>query len=189
MHATDADRINSHMVAASQGYATAAMAAYLEMMTLGLDMWSAALTGFLEPGAALRPIREPEPAFGLSADDWCGLPWLDPGRVEDWTRLMSSPTPADAFAAFAGLAPLRGSYAAWPAAKSMIDAGVPRSVAWPAAEANAAALHASVAAAAPVGRAILETRPSSGSVWPLPLVMWGMMVAPMLTTLTPPPIG
>lgn len=155
----DTDRFNAGLAAASAGYADAATAAYAEMMTFGLDMWCAALSGFVEPNSAdaarasERLTRKPEPAFGLSRDDWCGLPWLDPQRVEIWSRLMFPADPADAYTAFASLTPLRGRSAAWPVAKSMIDAGVPRSIAWPAAEANAAALDATDAAVAPLRKA------------------------------------
>lgn len=182
----DADRVSDGINAAAVGYADATTAAFAEMMNFGIGLWTAALSGFAatDGDPPVAPLYTPklEPAFGHSPDDWCGLPWLDPARVDAWSRLWFEATPAGAFAAYAGLVPLRGSYAAWPVAKTMIDAGVPRSVAWPAAEANAAALEATDAAVVAPLRRVFATAHSTGgyaiAAWPplpaLTLLLWAL---------------
>ena len=74
--------------------------------------------------------------------DWSPLHWLDPRRYEAMLQLDSHTPPVMAMMAFANAVPLRGTSKSWPFAQVMIESGVPRAVAWPAAEANAAALDA-----------------------------------------------
>lgn len=143
------------------GYATAATAAYTNLAVQALDFWCTALSGLADTGDT-DPGHEPagsspavtakakdlttspdsEPAFGLALSDWCAFPWLDPRRYEALFEIDTSTPPVLAMFAFANTMPLRGSSKSWPFAKVMIESGVPRTVAWPAAEANAAALEA-----------------------------------------------
>ena len=144
---------------AAAGYATAATAAYTDFAAQALDFWCTALSGLTEPEA--MPVveagaeanskadtkmvpaeREQEPPFGMALADWCPFPWLDPRRYEAMFQLDTQTPPALAMFAFANTMPLRGSSKSWPFAQVMIESGVPRAVAWPAAEANAAALEA-----------------------------------------------
>ncbi|MBX9926992.1 MAG: hypothetical protein K2Y05_11590, partial [Hyphomicrobiaceae bacterium] len=143
------DRVASSLLAASTGYAEAMTAAYTETVIAGLDLWCAALSGFAGTAhTASSAVTKTAVPFGQSTEDWSGLPWLDPSRGETWNRAMVPLTPFDFFSAWASLVPLRGQATSWPVAMAMIDAGVPRSIAWPAAEANAAAVDATVAATA-----------------------------------------
>ena len=93
-----------------------------------------------------KPTVAQEPPFGMSLADWSPMSWLDPRRFESLWSLSPTTPPATAMLAMANSVPLRGSSASWGMARVMIDSGVPRAVAWPAAEANAAALDAADAA-------------------------------------------
>jgi hypothetical protein len=61
-----------------------------------------------------------------------------------------------------GLFPLEGTPSSWPMAYAMMTAGVPRSVAMPAAEANVAAMDAADAAKTSIDRAFASYRSDSG---------------------------
>ena len=136
---------------AAAGYAAAATAAYTDLASQALDFWSTALSGL---GEAPAPAHDgevievtktewhPEPPFGMALSDWCAFHWLDPRRFETMLQLNSTTPPFAAMMAFANVMPLRGSSASWPFAQVMIESGVPRAVAWPTAEANAAVLEA-----------------------------------------------
>jgi hypothetical protein len=144
---------------ATAGYAAAATAAYTNAATQLFDFWSTALEGFVEtpevdPDAAQDERANPpkaqlpddEPAFGFSMADWCPFPWLDPRRMGGLASMDFSTPPVLAWMAMANGFPLRGTSTSWPVARAMIDSGVPRTVAWPTAEAHAAALDAADAA-------------------------------------------
>lgn len=91
-----------------------------------------------------------------------------------------------AFAAWFNMFPYAAPSAAWPMAFMMMASGVPRSVAWPTAEANVAAMDAADAAAVSVREAFASYRSDSGyavaqqSSWP-PVQM--MMLAAALIPL------
>lgn len=135
---------------ASLGYATAATAAYSQLASQALDFWCTALSGLVEEKSgdrdAPKPSASPAPCgempFGMSLADWTPFPWFDGRRVQAMFNFDTSTPPPVAFLALANAFPLRGSSASWPFAQAMIESGVPRAVAWPAAEANAAALDA-----------------------------------------------
>ena len=136
---------------AASGYAAAATAAYTEMASHALDFWCTALSGLGETsaredednsGQPASSAGKAEPPFGMSAVDWSPMSWFDPRRFESLWKLDFLTPPGHAMLAMANAVPLRGTSASWGMAKVMIDSGVPRSVAWPAAEANAAALNA-----------------------------------------------
>ena len=134
---------------AATGYAAAATAAYTEMASHALDFWCTALSGLAETPASddksvqrCMSVATTEPPFGMSAADWNPFVWFDPRRFESLWKLNFLTPPGDAMLAMANGVPLRGTSASWGMAKVMIDSGVPRSVAWPTAEANAAALKA-----------------------------------------------
>ena len=136
---------------AAAGYAAAATAAYTDLASQALDFWCMAFSGLGEAPApadddeaeeAPKTAWHPEPPFGMAMSDWCAFPWLDPRRFESMMQLNSTTPPFAAMMAFANAVPLRGSSASWPFAQVMIESGVPRAVAWPAAEANAAVLEA-----------------------------------------------
>lgn len=153
-----AKRAQESAMAAGHGYADAIFAAYGEIWLAGLEFWSSAVTG------TVPDRKERSAPFGHSAEDWSGLPWLDPVRTESWTRHMFPVTPLDVFNAWAGVMPLRGTSTAWPTAKLMIDSGVPRSVAWPAAQANAAAIDAAAAVVEPMRKVFAAAHGETGFV-------------------------
>jgi hypothetical protein len=158
---------------AAAGYATAATAAYTDWASQALDFWCTALSGLDDSKATptaeekTAPTRQPvtrkaEPAFGLALADWCAFPWLDPRRYEAMLQFDLTAPPAFSMMALTNAVPLRGNSKSWPFAKAMIDSGVPRAVAWPAAEANAAALEAADAASRGMRQVMASYHTESG---------------------------
>lgn len=151
---------------AATGYMAAATAAYTELANCTLDFWSTALSGLCEVEQAKpqpRACPAAEPAFGLALADWNPMMWFDPRRFDALWKLDFTTPPATAMLAMANTTlPLRGTSASWPMAKVMIDSGIPRSVAWPAAEANAAALKAADTASNGLRRVIANFHSDSG---------------------------
>lgn len=133
---------------AAAGYAAAATAAYTDFASRALDFWCMALSGLTEVQAdddpaepsKDQPVVALEPPFGMSLADWSPMSWFDPRRFESLWQLTPTTPPAIAMMAMANTVPLRGASGSWGMARVMIDSGVPRSTAWPAAEASAAAL-------------------------------------------------
>jgi hypothetical protein len=141
------ERFVGGCTAAAAGYAAAVTAAYTELAMRGLDFWTTAFSGLTEEpatGSEPPPVSPPEmePPFGMSLQDWAPFPWLDPRRIHAMFSFDLTTPPIVAMMAAANTVPLRGPSQSWPVAQLMIDSGVPRSVAWPAAEASAAALEA-----------------------------------------------
>lgn len=152
---------------AATGYMTAATAAYTSLASSALDFWCTALSGLVEEPAS--PAKaEPassvasEPPFGFAITDWSPMAWFDPRRFDALWRLDFTTPPATAMLAMANTVPLRGTSSSWPMAKVMIDSGVPRSVAWPTAEANAAALKAADTASNGLRRIVANFHTDSG---------------------------
>jgi hypothetical protein len=163
----------SHRIArgcteAAIGYATAATAAYTDAASRMLDFWCTALSGLSECSPShSQPAPSParatvEPPFGLSLADWVPFPFLDPRRFEAFWRMDPMTPPAVAMMAMANACPLRGTSASWGLARVMIDSGVPRAVAWPAAEASAAALDAADAATQGMTKVLAHFHTDSG---------------------------
>ncbi len=164
----------SHRIArgcteAAIGYATAATAAYTDMASRMLDFWCTALSGLSDSPASpsetasksVAPAAA-EPPFGLSLADWVPFPFLDPRRFDAFWRMDPMTPPAVAMMAMANACPLRGTSASWGIARVMIDSGVPRAVAWPAAEASAAALDAADAATQGITKVLAHFHSDSG---------------------------
>ena len=192
-------RISRGCSEAIVGYATAATAAYTQLACHALDFWCTALSGLTEELAPVSPedaaqpakaVNYGEPAFGMSAADWNPLSWFDPRRFEGLWRMDHTTPPLTAMMNMANSVPLRGASTSWGMAQVMIDSGVPRSIAWPAAEANAAALDAADAASNGFRRVVANFHTDSGyataarSMTPS-LVAAGMM----LGIATTPPLG
>jgi hypothetical protein len=147
------NQISRSCTEAALGYAAAATAVYTELACRALDFWGVALSGLVEEpveeeakAVTKRPEVSTEPKFGMSADDWNPLSWFEPRRFEALWKMDATTTPVSAMFTMANAVPLRGPSTSWGMAKVMIDSGVPRSIAWPTAEANAAALDAADAA-------------------------------------------
>ncbi len=152
------------------GYGAAATAAFTEMACCALDFWSVALSGFAEETTSktttneAQPVARPvsEPAFGMAVEDWSPMSWFDPRRFEALWRMDSTTPPVTAMMTMANAIPLRGTSTSWGMAQVMIDSGVPRSIAWPAAEANAAALEAADAASNGFRKVVASFHSESG---------------------------
>jgi hypothetical protein len=148
---------------AAFGYARAASAAYAALANQTIDFWTVR-GGATRSGQSSwdapqfvsgpRPFRsaytpsaaEPPPAFDFMrmSQAWAASPVFAPMRA--WWSLF----------------PFESAPASWPMAHAMMTAGVPRSVAVPAAEANLAAMDAAQVATASVDRAFSAYRTESG---------------------------
>ena len=164
---------------ASLGYAAASTAAYTQIATNVIDFWMQALTGFVS-GVEGKPVSantkpspglEREVPFGMSFADWTPFAMFDPRRIAGMMTFDSAPAPVAAYMAVANTVPLRGTPASWPFAHAMIDSGVPRSVAWPAAEANAAVLGAADVASKGMRKVLVNSQSASGFATAMPHVL------------------
>ena len=197
-------RIARGCTEAAIGYATAATAAYTGLAGQMLDFWCTALSGLSDeppapatsennPYMSTKAATELEPAFGMSMADWCPFPLLDARRFEAFWRLDPLTPPGMAMLAMANAVPLRGTSASWGMARVMIDSGVPRAVAWPAAEANAAALDAADAASQSMTKVLAHFHSENGfatatrSMTPSLLALAGTLAASMPFTSFPVP--
>jgi hypothetical protein len=178
---------------AAFGYTAATTAAYAAFADQVLDFWA----------SALKPAREeptppqvnwgwpmmsvmPMPASARRQD-----PAPNPFLPFTWMAPQSSRTaaPDDPFAganalfsAWLSMFSYAAPPAAWPMAFTMMASGVPRSVAWPAAEANVAVMDAAEAATASMHTALASYRNDGGHAvsrqgWaPSQLMMLAMLV-------------
>jgi hypothetical protein len=133
---------------AAFGYANAASAAYANWASQAFEMMTGALRGMEPPAAPRSWYREPPPAPQSAATGfpapvrsafpsaWAPFAW--PGL----TASQPSAAAMNPFTAWLDMVSFRGPPTAWPMAFMMVAVGVPRNVAWPAAEANAAAIEA-----------------------------------------------
>jgi hypothetical protein len=143
---------------AAFGYARAASAAYAAMADQTLDFWATA--------AKRSSSSTPEASYYVQAPRRMAAPSI-PMTPFDFFR-MSNPWSNTSQAAFApiaawwGLAPFQTNPMSWPMAHAMMTAGVPRSVALPAAEANVAVLDAANAASASVTQVFSSYRSEGG---------------------------
>lgn len=161
------------------GYAQAATAAYAQLATQVFDFWFQALGGIaagLDSAPAARapvPVapKAPEVPFGFSPADWMPFPFVDSRRVDAVMTADAPCNPMGAFMAMFCAVPLRGMPAAWPFAQAMINSGVPRDVAWPAAEANAAVIDAAEAATQSFRKVLVACQTGSGFASSLPSSM------------------
>lgn len=166
-------RITRGCTEAAMGYAAAATAAYTDLAGRMLDFWCTALSGLSDaPPPPAEDAKNPylttqapadlEPPFGMSMADWCPFSLLDPRRFEAFWRLDPLTPPSMAMMAMANAMPMRGTSGSWGMARVMIDSGVPRAVAWPAAEASAAALDAADAASQGVTKVLASFHSENG---------------------------
>lgn len=181
------------------GYANATNAAYWAMTSQALSFW----------GDTARTAMGSRPGAGAAADSWY--------RPERPVRTALLPPPAaaqsawgfpryDAMNPFApaggaipnplsvwfDMLPLRGGPAAWQMAFAMLASGVPRQIAWPTAEANAAMIDAAQAAKDTVDTVFSSFRTDGGhastvprytsrlmsAIWVLPLSGFALASAP-----------
>ncbi len=147
---------------ASFGYAKTWLAMYAEASNGALEFWSDVARTAAEPEAAVadsadvwyQPPRPPRSAYRTSQ------PSADVNPMTAWFAAFAPPaqpqaSPMDAvfdpIIAFWNMMPMSATPASWPMAYGMMASGVPRTVAWPAAEANTAALDAMNTAANAMG--------------------------------------
>jgi len=178
---------------AAFGYTAATTAAYAAFADQVFDFWA----GVLQPqrrepsppqvnwGWPMLPMAPSAPHRELASAPFLPFAWATPGQ----TRLAP---PDNAFAgAHAAFSAWFGmfSYAmpspAWPMACMMMASGVPRSVAWPTAEANIAVMEAAEAATTSVQQVLASYRSEGGHAvtgqhWPpAQLMLLLAMMAPL----------
>jgi hypothetical protein len=187
------ERFSRSCTDAAFGYTAATTAAYANFADQILNFWA----GVLSP-----PAREP----ARSEVVWG---WPTPARRElasvpflpfAWPIPQPQSAPAlfpsavyGPFAAWLNMFSYTAPPAAWPMAFMMMASGVPRSVAWPAAEANVAVMDAADAAAASVRKVYSSYRTEGGhsvgrQVWPsahltMLALLLPLSVGTMMTTL------
>jgi hypothetical protein len=184
------ERFARHCTDAAFGYATAATAAYAAFADQVLGFWASALKSAdrAEPRAMSAAWGWPWPVAQPAAPTRMPFPWPIP---QAFAPPVSSfgPTGAAAnpFTAWLGMIPLAAAPAAWPMAWMFMASGVPSSVAWPAAEANVAAMEAADVATVTVRQAFSSYRTDGGHAsaqqgWPAAHLL-------MLAVLTPLSVG
>jgi len=162
---------------AAFGYARASTAAYTALANQTLEFWAdaarASSHGTSQSGAPRRvaDTRGSASVMPSPFDLWpnpalefwkLSNPWA---AMSPWSGASSSMAQHAAFAPIAawwGMVPLRGTPACWPAAFALMTAGVPSSVAWPTAEANAAAMDAAEVATESLNNAFASYRSTGG---------------------------
>jgi len=158
---------------AAFGYTAATIAAYADLTSRVLNFWADALqpagddkTPGTKEQAGFSFVRQGTMPTPFSPFDWMNDPrWLPPTANSALGNALSSP-----FAAWFGMLPVAASPAVWPMAVMLMSAGVPRSVAWPTAEANVAAIDAADAAVVSVKQVFESYQTGCGqavtSFWP-----------------------
>ncbi len=184
------ERFARHCTDAAFGYATAATAAYAAFADQVLSFWANALQPSdrreeKQPAFAWAwPVPAPQPA----APAWNPFAWALPQNAASSPYSFGGSSAAmNPFAAWLGMFPFAAAPAAWPMAYMFMASGVPRSVAWPAAEANVAAMEAVDVATVSVQQVFSSYRTDGGHAsvqqgWPAAHLL-------MLAVLTPLSLG
>jgi hypothetical protein len=189
------ERFAQRCTDAAFGYTAATTAAYAAFADQVFDFWA----GMLKPAREEPP---PTPQFNWG---W-PLPMAAPAAPRRdvapipfapfaWAAAPQSRSPMPdnpfaganaAFAAWMGMFPYAAYVAppAWPMAFMMMASGVPRSVAWPTAEANLAVMDAAEAATASMQNALASYRSDGGHAvvrhqWPTTQMMLLAMLVPL----------
>lgn len=151
-------RIATSTANAATGYATAAVAAYVDLASQMFGCWANAVDTMM--GTATEPkswYRHPDQNRGFT-----------PALAWPWTGWTAAALPGSNGGAFNPMAmwfkawPLQGNPAAWPMAFALMGFGVSRSVAYPLAEANTAALDAMATAGSAVEQTFARYRSDGG---------------------------
>lgn len=141
-------RMATSSAEAAAGYATAAVAAYVDWTNQVMGFWANTLDSMMgaaqprswyrhpDNSARTRPFGPMGFAFTPTTPPYfgAGAPARNPGNA---AATMLNP-----FGLWLKAWPLQGNPAAWPMAFAMMGMGLPRSVAYPLAEANTAAMDA-----------------------------------------------
>jgi hypothetical protein len=182
------------------GYAEAATAAYVSAFGQVLDFWAGAARAAsgVEPERSrsrlptlFAPGRQGQLELWPSTGEafW---PFATPWSYNPWASLRAFSLPGPALADmmqpfgsfFWPAASWRQSQVVWPMAFAMISFGVPRGVAFPAAEANASALEAAEAAGAVLQNAFSSYRSEGGHASAQLVLLKRFAAALMLTALS-----
>jgi len=185
------ERFTRHCTDAAFGYASAATAAYAAFADQVLGFWATALQPSdrrapQQPAFAWSwPVPAPQPAPPM----WNPFAWAIPPQsfAPSPYAFTGSSAAANPFAAWLGMFPFAAPSAAWPMACMFMASGMPRSVAWPTAEANVAAMEAVDVARVSVRKAFASYRTDGGHAnaqqgWPAAHLL-------MLAVLTPLSVG
>jgi hypothetical protein len=144
---------------AAFGYARAATAAYAALADQALDFWTQAAKPY-------APADDDTPRLSLVAGPRPYRSAVSEASMPvDFVKMSNAWAASPMFAsvrAWWGLFPLEGNPTSWPMAYAMMTAGVPRTVALPAAEANMAAMDAAELVSQSFDRSFSSYRSESG---------------------------
>ncbi len=150
---------------AAFGYTAATIAAYEAFTDQVLNFWADALgpvqsdeTPETNAWTDTPLVRQDTPPTPFAPFAWM----MDSRWQPSTTGYAYGNAFASPFAAWFGMFPFAASPAVWPMAFMLISAGVPRSVAWPTAEANVAVMDAADAAAVSVKQVFTSFQTAGG---------------------------
>jgi len=137
-------RIATSSVEAATGYASAAMAAYVDFTGHVMGFWANTFDAMVARPEPRSWYRHPDEPGRSQPPGFMGFGWMsafapqstNPSRSGAYAPVF------DPFSLWLKAWPLQGNPAAWPMAFMMMGMGMPRSVAYPLAQANAAAMDA-----------------------------------------------
>lgn len=169
-NASDATaRIANSTAEAACGYATAVFAAYADFARQSVGFWAQAIDGMMpqpkEPRSWYRhPDQRAAAAAPFPAPALTWMSWFNPAlrgqHVPGWPA--TQPAIFNPFEFWLKAWPLEGNPAAWPMAFAMMGAGIPRSVAYPTAQANVAMMDAVTTANRVVEKSLSSYRTDGG---------------------------
>ncbi|MGH1419622.1 MAG: hypothetical protein ACRBCJ_12255 [Hyphomicrobiaceae bacterium] len=120
------DRLAQSMTDATFGYFAAATATYSHIAAESIRAWAEAATPESTNDYKPKSWYQPPPPSMRKPDEFTSFPMLfnpwQPGSKLNWAASPAIPS----------------AITTWPAAMTLISAGVPRAIAWPLAEANCA---------------------------------------------------
>lgn len=189
------ERFSRHCTDAAFGYTAATAAAYAAVADQVLNFWASVFEPPRRSAAAPEPVwswlpapvRQEPPPTPFAPFFWAAAPQ----RRESSVGFLGAGFPFCStgqapFPTWFGMFPFAAPPTVWPMAAMLIASGMPHSVAWPTAEANAAVMDAADVAAVSVQRAFAGHRTEGGhsarQFWPPAQLM-------MLAALMPFNIG
>jgi hypothetical protein len=192
------ERFTRHCTDAAFGYTAATTAAYAAFADQVFDFWSGMLTSERREAPPAPkfswgwPLPVPAPRQRPAPNPFMPFTWALPQASQSRSAAADNPYAWPlaganaAFSAWLGMFPAAAAAppAAWPMAFMMMASGVPRSVAWPTAEANIAVMDAAEVASASVQQAFASYRSDGGHAvsrqpWPSANIMMMAMLVPL----------
>jgi hypothetical protein len=176
------ERFTRRCTDAAFGYTAATTAAYATFAEQVLNFWADVLAPPKQSETASpawgwpAPARRETPPMPFAPFFWAAAPQRSDRHAAGFP-FAGFPFAGSPFAIGASPSPMQAWFdmwaappASWPMAFMMIASGMPRSVAWPTAEANAAVMDAADAAAVSVRQAFASYRSEGGhsgrQLWP-----------------------